>query len=250
MGGKQTYALVSCLLKFKSWISGHQATVITDHKCLESWYKEEHCTMAGPFGHRGWLHKLLSRYNIVAVYKPGVENDAADRMSRWAYPAGLADDTNFHRSTADLEGVTQWEASECKEEQQVHTANQYPRKFLELRAPKGRLSPQRMQDQREPNRLLLQFNRLHNSVHYDSISLPDKPAVDAVHSVSDHCEHCCPFPSCFSQVSMSLHEDSASEAESSVGPDEAIWNVLDKTDDESPLCYSEGDLAWVATSRF
>ena len=40
---------------------------------------------------------------------------------------------------------------------------------------------------------------------------------------------------------MSLKEDNSSEADSSVAPDEAIWNVLDETDDASPLCYSEGD---------
>ena len=33
---KKTYALVSCLLKFKSWISGRKVTVFTDHKSLES----------------------------------------------------------------------------------------------------------------------------------------------------------------------------------------------------------------------
>ena len=118
MREKETYALVSCLLKFKSWISGRQVTVFTDHKSLESWYKEDLCTMAGPLGRRGQWHEFLSRYNIVVVYKPGVDNDVADGMSRWAYPAGLADDTNFHGSDADLEGVTQWEASEREKEQQ------------------------------------------------------------------------------------------------------------------------------------
>ena len=84
MRGKETYALVSCLLKFKSWISGRQATVFTDHKSLESWYKEELCTMAGLLRSRGWWHEFLSWYNIVVVYKQGVEEDAANRMSRWA----------------------------------------------------------------------------------------------------------------------------------------------------------------------
>ena len=65
--GKETYALVSCLLTFKSWISGRQVTVLTDHKSLESWYKEELCTIAGPLGRRGRWHKFLSRYNLVVV---------------------------------------------------------------------------------------------------------------------------------------------------------------------------------------
>ena len=174
---KEIYALVSCLLKFKSSIPGRQVTVFTDHKSLASWYKEELCAMAGPLERRGRWHKFLSRYNIVVVYKPGVENDAADGMSRWAYPAGLAEDMNFHGLDADLEGVTQWGASEHEEEQQLIAANQYPRKVLEVRAPKGRPSPQDMQEQRERDYLLLQVNSLHNSVHYDSGSLPDDPAV-------------------------------------------------------------------------
>ena len=45
---KETYALVSCLLKFKSWISGRYVTVFTDHKSLELWYKEELCTIGTP----------------------------------------------------------------------------------------------------------------------------------------------------------------------------------------------------------
>ena len=247
---KETYALVSCLLKFKSWISGCQVTVFTDYKSLESWDKEELCTMAGTLGRRGQWHKFLSQYNIVVFYRPGVENDATDRMSHWAYPAGLVDDTNFHGWDADLEGVTQWEASEREKQQQLIAANQYPRKILEARAPKGRPSPQDIQEQRERDFLLLQVNRLHNSVYYDSSSLPDEPAVDAVQSVCDHYEHCCPFPPCFSQVSMGLKEDNSSEAESSVGPDDAIWNLFDETDDASPLCYSEGDPTCVAASLF
>ena len=98
--------------------------------------------------------------------------------------------------------------------------------------------------------MLLQVNKLHNRVQYDRSSLPDDPAVNAVQSMSDHCEHSCTFPTCLSQVSMSLEEDSSSEAQSNVGPDEAFWNVLDETDDASPLCYSEGDPTWVAASLF
>ena len=79
---KETYALVSCLLKYKSWISGRRVTVFTDDKSLGSWSKEELCTMAGPLGRSGQWHDFLSRSNIVVVYKPGVEKDAGDGMSR------------------------------------------------------------------------------------------------------------------------------------------------------------------------
>ena len=155
-----------------------------------------------------------------------MENDAADGMSRCAYTAGSADDTRFHGPDADLEGITQWEASERKKEQQLIAANQYPRNVLEVRAPERHSSAQDMQEQLERNHLLLQVNRLHNSVHYESSSSPDDPAVDAVQSVSDHCEPGWPLPPCSSQMSMSLVEDSSSEAESSVGPDEAIWTPM------------------------
>ena len=103
---------MSCLLKFKSRISGRKVTVFTDHKSLESWYMDDLCTMAGPLGRRGGWHEFLSRYNIVVVYKPGKDNDAADGMSRWANPAELADDTNFHGSDANLKGYEDWEAQE------------------------------------------------------------------------------------------------------------------------------------------
>ena len=109
---KETYGFVSCLLNCKSWIGGRKVTVFTDHKSLESWYKEDLCTMAGPLGRRGHWHEFLSRYNIVVVYKPGADNVIADGLSRWAYPAGVADDTNFHGSDADLEGLMRWEAKE------------------------------------------------------------------------------------------------------------------------------------------
>ena len=107
-----------------------------------------------------------------------------------------------------------------------------------------------MRDKRERDYLLLQVNMLQNIVRYDSTSIPDDSVVNAVQSASDHCEPCCPFPPCFSQVSMSLEEDSSSEAESSVVVGEAIWNVLDVTDDASPLWYSEEDPTWVAASLF
>ena len=107
---EETYALVSCLLDLKSCISGRKVTVFMNHKSLESWYKEDACAMTGPLGRRGRWHEFLFRNNIVVVYKPGKDNDVADRMSRWAYPAGPGDDTNFHGSDANLQGYEYWEA--------------------------------------------------------------------------------------------------------------------------------------------
>ena len=106
---QETYALVSCLLKFKSWIGGRKVTVYTDHKSLESLYEEDLFTLAWPLGRRGRWHQFLSRYHIEVVYKPGKDNTVADGLSRWAYPAALADDTNFHGSDADQKVVMKQE---------------------------------------------------------------------------------------------------------------------------------------------
>ena len=83
-----------------------------DHKSIESWYKEDLCAVAGLLGRRGRWHEFLSWYNIVVVYKPRKDNDVADGMSRWAYPAGLADDTKFHGWDADLKGYEDCKAQE------------------------------------------------------------------------------------------------------------------------------------------
>ena len=60
--------------------------------------------MAGSLGRRTCWHEFLSWYNIIVVSKLGKENDFPDWMSRWAYPTGLADDTDFLRSDANLKG--------------------------------------------------------------------------------------------------------------------------------------------------
>ena len=101
---KETYALVWCLLKFQSWIGGNEIEVHIDHSSILQWYKEDLCTISGPLGRRGRWHEFLSRFNLTIFYKQGEQNEAADALSRWAYPAGLAQDTNFHGSDADLEG--------------------------------------------------------------------------------------------------------------------------------------------------
>ena len=129
---QETYAMVSCLLKFKSWISGRKVTIFSDHKSLESWYKEDLCTVSGPLGRRGRWHEFLSRYNIVVVYKPGPDNQVADGLSRWAYPAGLAEDSTFHGSESDLEGVQRQERELLEREEQflAHQSESEPRAFF------------------------------------------------------------------------------------------------------------------------
>ena len=52
------------------------------------------------------------------VYKPGKDNTVPDGLSWWAYPAGLADDTNFHGSDADQKGVMKQERELKEREEQ------------------------------------------------------------------------------------------------------------------------------------
>ena len=55
------------------------------------------------------------------VYKPGKDNTVADELFRWAYPAGLADDTNLQGSDADQKGVMKQER-ELKEREEKSLA--------------------------------------------------------------------------------------------------------------------------------
>ena len=91
----------------------------TDHKSLESWYKEDLCILSVPFGRRGQWHEFLSLYHKEVVYKPGKDNTVADGLSWWAYPAGLADDTNFHGSDDDQKGVMKQEHEPKEREENV-----------------------------------------------------------------------------------------------------------------------------------
>ena len=43
------------------------------------------------------------------MYKPGKGNTVTDGLSRWAYPAGWAEDTPFHGSDAHQRGVMRQE---------------------------------------------------------------------------------------------------------------------------------------------
>ena len=115
---QETYELVSCLLKFISWIGGRKVTVYTDHTSLESWYKGDICTLPGPLGRPGRWHVFLSRCHIEVVYTPGKDNTVADGLSQWAYQAGLADDTNSNASDADQKGVMKQER-ELKEREET-----------------------------------------------------------------------------------------------------------------------------------
>ena len=101
---KETYAIGSCLLKFQIWIGGQEIMVQTDHSAIVKWHKEDLCTISGLLGRGRRWHELLSRFSLMIEYTPGPENHVGDALSRWADPAGTAQDTNFHGSDQDLVG--------------------------------------------------------------------------------------------------------------------------------------------------
>ena len=98
---KETYLFVCCLLKFQSWIGFNEVVVRIDQKNIVQWYKEDLCTISGLLGRRGRWHEFLSRFNLLIEYIPGDDNADGDTLSRWAYPVGAAQETNFHGSDED-----------------------------------------------------------------------------------------------------------------------------------------------------
>ena len=125
---KETYEIVPCLQKFQSWIGGQEIMVKPDHNAILEWYKEDLCTISGPLGHRGRLHEFLSRFNHFIKYTPGPDNHVGDALSQWAYPAGTAENTNFHGGDADVAG---WQQKERKEREYIRQKlqEQYPRAY-------------------------------------------------------------------------------------------------------------------------
>ena len=76
----------------------------------------------------GKVARILSRFNLLINFYPGDKNVLADTMSRWAYPAGVGQDTNCHGSDADLHGWNEAEQQECQERQRV-LQQKYPHAF-------------------------------------------------------------------------------------------------------------------------
>ena len=65
--------------------------ILTDHKSLKSWWKENIFLATGPSAPRRlrW-HSKLSIFRLDVVYVPGSSNGEPDALSRWAYPASEA----------------------------------------------------------------------------------------------------------------------------------------------------------------
>ena len=118
---QEMYGIVATLYKLRSWLqTGVKIKCRTDHKSLESWLKEDFDRMGGPVGRWSRWHQFLARFSVEVVYIDGEDNGAADVLSRWAYPACLANaDTNLHGSDADQAG---WDASEQDTAQWVDAA--------------------------------------------------------------------------------------------------------------------------------
>jgi hypothetical protein len=98
---KETYAVVAALDKWAGFLLDNEILVLTDHRSLESWYKE-YVAGVGPQGRRARWHAKLNEFRITVVHVPGETNVVGDAMSRWAYPASQGwRDTSWHGTEAD-----------------------------------------------------------------------------------------------------------------------------------------------------
>ena len=129
---KETYAIVSALRKYATWISNNRVTILIDHQAMEGWHREHVETPSSPSGRRGRWHETFSRFRLEVVYLPARDNAMADVMSRWVYPAcQLDNDVCKHGSLADKLAVEELERLEHAEEQQcIHAVG-----CLDLRQP-------------------------------------------------------------------------------------------------------------------
>lgn len=102
---KETYAIVAALRKWAGWVGFQPIIVKTDYKSVEDWVTEQVDTPSGQRGIRSRWHETLSQFNLQVEYIQGKDNDIADAMSRYAYPASSArEDVSFHGSAqADAE---------------------------------------------------------------------------------------------------------------------------------------------------
>ncbi|PNX99328.1 retrotransposon-related protein [Trifolium pratense] len=74
---KESMALVLCIQHWRHYLLGKQFIVYTDHKSLKHFLQQR---VTSP-DQQGWLAKLLG-YQFEVKYKPGMENKAADALSR------------------------------------------------------------------------------------------------------------------------------------------------------------------------
>jgi hypothetical protein len=144
---KETYAVVSALEKWSGYLLGNKVVVLTDHKALESWYKE-HVAGIGPQGRRARWHAKMNQFQIEVIYIPGGSNEVADALSRWAYPAseGLRD-SSWHGTPEDNEEMRKQIAEEKQRERSCPTAvHPIPQGAPPTPPPAAPPTPSRMAD--------------------------------------------------------------------------------------------------------
>ena len=62
---RETFAMLATVHKFRSWLAGQQVLVkvLTEHKSLETWTKEDFDTVSGPIGRRGRWHQFSEKFS-------------------------------------------------------------------------------------------------------------------------------------------------------------------------------------------
>ena len=121
---QETYTILLALMKWETCIGLQPVLVLTDHKTIQSWTKEILDVPSGPVGRRGRWHEYLSRYDLTVEYIPGKDNVVADCLSRWAYPASVAQrDISMHGNAKDDEEMVDLIRHEKAEERTCFEAS-------------------------------------------------------------------------------------------------------------------------------
>ena len=133
---KETYAIVEGLKRWSGYIGLNPVVIKTDHQALEVWHREKIDVPSGPVGRRARWHELLSKFRLKVDYIKGSTNIVADGLSRWAYPAGGAQDVCGHGSKEDDEEVKRM-AEEEKEVEVLVVRRVQEKKKCAVVEPKG-----------------------------------------------------------------------------------------------------------------
>ena len=107
--------------------------VPTNHSAIVQWCRKELCTIFGPLGGLHCWQEFLSSFHFMIEYTSGPEDHVGDTLSRWAYQAGTAQDTNFNVTDRDLVG---WQEDEGTERNYIHNElkKTYQEAFTAIRA--------------------------------------------------------------------------------------------------------------------